>query len=95
MAAFDPRASSSERGKCSPAPAIIDSFLFLSIGDCLRLYELITEGTDEASLWYHLYITMEEALIGFLFGSVFGVLFGVALGRNKMASDVLSVYIKV
>jgi NitT/TauT family transport system permease protein len=75
---------------------VIDSFFYSypsAIG--LRLWELVTEGTDEASLWYHLWITMEEALIGFAFGSVFGVILGVALGRNKMASDIFSVYIKV
>ena len=75
---------------------VIDSFFYSypsAIG--LRLWELVTEGTDEASLWYHLWITMEEAMIGFLFGSVFGVAFGVALGRNRMASDIFSVYIKV
>lgn len=60
-----------------------------------RLWELMIEGTDEAPLWYHLAVTMQEAMIGFLFGSVFGVIFGVALGRNKTASDILSVYIKV
>ncbi|EEF24600.1 Glycine betaine/carnitine/choline transport system permease protein opuCB, putative [Ricinus communis] len=37
---------------------------------------------------------MEEALIGFIIGSVTGVLVGVALGRNKLASDILSIYIK-
>jgi len=48
---------------------IIDSFFYsYPSAIAVRLYELITEGTDEASLWYHLYITMEEALIGFLFG---------------------------
>ena len=75
---------------------IIDSF-FYSYPSAIaeRLYELVMEGTDEAPLYYHLFITMEEAMIGFLFGSVFGVLFGVALGRNRMMSDVLSVYIKV
>jgi NitT/TauT family transport system permease protein len=74
----------------------IDSFFYsypTAIAD--RLWELITEGTDEAPLWYHLAITMQEALIGFLFGSVFGILFGVALGRNRTASDIFSVYIKV
>ena len=60
-----------------------------------RLWELVTEGTDEASLWYHLWVTIEESLIGFVSGSVFGVAFGVLLGRNRRASDVLSVYIKV
>jgi NitT/TauT family transport system permease protein len=75
---------------------IIDSFFYsYPSAIALRLYELVMEGTDEAPLWYHLWITMEEALIGFFFGSVFGVVFGVALGRNRMASDVFSVYIKV
>ncbi|MBV9703276.1 MAG: ABC transporter permease [Methylobacteriaceae bacterium] len=74
---------------------IIDSF-FYSYPSAIaeRTWELITEGTDEAPLWYHLWITMEESLIGFATGSIFGVLCGVALGRNRMAADVFSVYIK-
>lgn len=75
---------------------VINSFFYsYPSAIAVRLWELVTEGTDEASLWYHLWITMEEAMIGFLFGSVFGVAFGVALGRNRMASDIFSVYIKV
>jgi NitT/TauT family transport system permease protein len=75
---------------------VIDSFFYsYPSAIAVRLWELVTEGTDEASLWYHLWITMEEAMIGFLFGSVFGIAFGVALGRNRMASDIFSVYIKV
>lgn len=75
---------------------LIDAFFYsYPSAIAVRLWELVTEGTDEASLWYHLWITIEESLIGFVTGSVFGILFGVALGRNKMASDVFSVYIKV
>ncbi len=75
---------------------LIDAFFYsYPSAIAVRLYELVTEGTDEASLWYHLWITIEESLIGFFTGSVFGVLFGVALGRNRMASDVFAVYIKV
>ncbi|HEY0121533.1 MAG TPA: ABC transporter permease [Rhizobium sp.] len=73
----------------------IDPFFYSSptaIG--YRLYEWVTEGTENGSLWYHLGVTMEEALIGFVIGSVTGVLVGVALGRNKLASDILSIYIK-
>ena len=75
---------------------LIDAF-FYSYPSAIaaRLWELMTEGTDEASLWYHLWVTIEESLIGFVTGSVFGVAFGVALGRNRRLSDVLSVYIKV
>jgi NitT/TauT family transport system permease protein len=61
----------------------------------MRLYEWTTEGTSEGPLWYHLYVTMEEALIGFVTGSIAGVVIGVALGRNQMAADVFSIYIKV
>ena len=60
-----------------------------------RLYEWITEGTSEGPLWYHLLVTMEEAMLGFLTGSVAGILAGIALGRNRMASDIFSIYIKV
>lgn len=75
---------------------IIDPF-FYSYPSAIaeRLYLLLLEGTDEAPLWYHLWVTMEEALIGFVFGSAFGILCGILLGRNQMASDVFSVYIKV
>src|SRR3954449_4037792 len=38
---------------------------------------------------------MEEALIGFVTGSIAGVVIGVALGRNRMAADIFSIYIKV
>ena len=75
---------------------LIDAFFYsYPTAIASRLWELIVDGTDEASLWYHLWVTVEESLIGFVTGSVFGVAFGVALGRNKRLSDVLSVYIKV
>ncbi|MFT4181500.1 MAG: ABC transporter permease [Rhizobium sp.] len=73
----------------------IDPFFYSSpTGIGYRLYEWVTEGTESGSLWYHLGVTMEEALIGFVIGSVTGVLVGVALGRNRLASDILSIYIK-
>ncbi|AYG67766.1 MULTISPECIES: ABC transporter permease [unclassified Rhizobium] len=73
----------------------IDPFFYSSpYGIALRLWDWISEGTESGSLWYHLGVTMEEALIGFVIGSVTGVLVGVALGRNKLASDILSIYIK-
>ena len=60
-----------------------------------RLWQWGTEGVDGISLWYHLWVTMEESLIGFFTGAIAGVLVGVALGRNRLAADVFSVYIKV
>jgi NitT/TauT family transport system permease protein len=60
-----------------------------------RIFDWSIEGTSEGPLWYHLWVTMEESLIGFFTGSIAGVLIGIALGRNRMAADVFSVYIKV
>src|SRR5262249_349916 len=52
-------------------------------------------GTSEGPLWSQLWVTMEEAIIGFVTGSVAGVVIGIALGRNQMAADIFSIYIKV
>ncbi|TAW05822.1 ABC transporter permease [Rhizobium ruizarguesonis] len=73
----------------------IDPFFYSSPSDIiLRLYDWAVNGTSEGSLWYNLWVTMEEALIGFFCGSITGVIVGVSLGRNRFLSDVLSVYIK-
>ena len=62
---------------------VIDAF-FYSFPSAIaaRLWQLVLEGTDEATLWYHLALTMEEASLGYVSGSALGVVFGVALGRN-------------
>ena len=74
----------------------IDAFFYsYPTAIAMRLWELVRDGTDEASLWYHLWITIEESVIGFVTGSIFGVLCGVTLGRSQRLSDVFSVYIKV
>ncbi|MDR3494960.1 MAG: ABC transporter permease [Ancalomicrobiaceae bacterium] len=74
---------------------VIDAFFYsYPTAIAARLWELILEGTDEASLWYHLWLTMEEAIIGFVAGSALGILAGVALGRNKLAADICAPYIK-
>ena len=74
----------------------IDPFFYAMPSTILgRLVDWITEGTSEGPLWYHLWVTMEESLIGFFTGSIAGVVIGIALGRNRMASDVFSIYIKL
>jgi NitT/TauT family transport system permease protein len=75
---------------------LIDEFFFsMPSAIAMRLYEWITEGTSEGPLWYHLWVTMEESLLGFFTGSVAGIVAGIALGRNRMLADVFSIYIKV
>lgn len=75
---------------------IIDEFFYsrpTAIMD--RIYEWCTEGTAEGPLWFHLWVTMEESLLGFFSGAIAGVVAGIALGRNRMLADIFSVYIKV
>lgn len=75
---------------------LIDEFFFSKPSDiAFRLYEWVTEGTSEGPLWYHLWVTMEEALIGFFTGSIAGIVVGIALGRSRMLADIFSIYIKV
>lgn len=74
----------------------MDVFFFSSpVAIAVRLREWVVEGTSEGPLWYHLWVTMEESLLGFFSGSVVGIVAGIALGRNKMLADVFSIYIKV
>lgn len=75
---------------------LIDPFFFSqpsAIYDQLKVW--MTEGTSQGPLWSELLVTMEETVLGFLIGSALGIFFGIALGRNKLAADVFSIYIKV
>ena len=75
---------------------VIDEFFFSKPTDiAARLVTWTVEGTSEGPLWYHLWVTMEESLLGFFSGAIAGVIAGIALGRNRMLSDVFSIYIKV
>ena len=60
-----------------------------------QLATWLTEGTGQGPLWRELLVTMEETVLGFLIGSVLGIVCGILLGRNKLAADVFSIYIKV
>lgn len=74
----------------------LDPFFFSqpsAIGQ--QLVAWFSEGTAQGPLWAELLVTMEETVLGFLIGSVLGIFCGIALGRNKLAADVLSIYIKV
>ena len=75
---------------------VIDEFFFSKPSDiAMRLWTWTTEGTSEGPLWYHVWVTMEESLLGFFTGAAAGIVAGIALGRNRMLSDVFSIYIKV
>jgi NitT/TauT family transport system permease protein len=59
-----------------------------------RLVDWFTHGTDYGSIWFQLWTTVEEAVIGFAIGAVAGVVFGVVLGRSQYLADVLAPFIK-
>jgi NitT/TauT family transport system permease protein len=74
---------------------IIDPFFFgQPSGITSKLWDWARHGTAFGSLWSQIWITMEEALLGFVFGVAGGILFGVLLGQVRFLSDVLSPYIK-
>ena len=59
----------------------------------LRWY--INAGTEFGTYGRQIYITMKEAVLGFLAGALTGIFAGVALGQNPYLSDVFSPFIKV
>ena len=74
---------------------IIDPFFFgQPSGITSKLWDWAQHGTAFGSLWSQIWITMEEALLGFVFGVAGGILAGVLLGQVRFLSDVLSPYIK-
>lgn len=74
----------------------VDSFFY---GQPTKIWDslvtLFTEGTAFGSIWDQLWVTVQEALLGFLFGSIAGVIAGILLGSNRYLSNVFSPYIKI
>jgi NitT/TauT family transport system permease protein len=60
-----------------------------------QIVEWMRDGTSQGPLWQQVLVTLEETVIGFLIGSIAGVICGIVLGRNKLLSDVFSLYIQI
>jgi len=74
---------------------IVDPFFFgQPSGIVAKLWFWINHGTAYGSLGSQVWVTMKEALLGFLFGTLSGIIVGVLLGQVRFLSDVLSPYIK-
>lgn len=74
----------------------IDPFFFgRPSGVGRQIWEWMTEGTSQGSLWVQMLVTIEETVLGFLIGSGAGIVCGIALGRNRFLADIFSVYIKI
>jgi len=75
---------------------LIDSFFFGQPSQVVvQMWTWATEGTAQGSLWEQIFVTMEEAVLGFLIGSVLGVVLGVLLARNRLLAEVFGPYIKM
>jgi NitT/TauT family transport system permease protein len=73
----------------------IDPFFFGRPSDIgQKIWDWATAGSPDGSLWDDIWITVEEALLGFGLGVLGGVILGVALGRIRLLAEVLGPYIK-
>lgn len=74
----------------------IDPFFFSQPTLILQqIIDWLVDGTSQGPLWVQVLVTLEETTLGFLIGSVAGVIFGILLGRNKLLSDIFSIYIQI
>src|SRR6202048_1180015 len=77
------------------APTVIDPFFWgQPSGIWHQLVVWFTDETALGPLWKQVLVTMEETVGGFIVGTIAGVVFGVLMGRNRLLSDVFSIYIK-
>jgi NitT/TauT family transport system permease protein len=77
------------------APTIVDPFFWgQPSGIWHQLVIWVTDETALGPLWKQVLVTMEETVGGFIVGTITGVVIGVLMGRNRLLSDVFSIYIK-
>ncbi|MFC1408792.1 ABC transporter permease [Streptacidiphilus sp. N1-12] len=75
---------------------IIDPFFFgQPSGIARQLVDWFQHGTSFGSIWSQIGVTMEEALLGFVYGVLGGVVLGVLLGQVRFLADVVGPYIKI
>ena len=75
---------------------VVDAFFFSHpVGIVSRLFDWIEHDTAYGPLWLQVWITLEEALLGFAIGVVGGIVFGLLLGEVPIVADVVGPYIKV
>ncbi len=75
---------------------VVDPFFFGSpLGIAMRLADWAVHGTAYGSFWFQIWVTIEEALLGFAAGVGSGIIFGVVLGEVPFLADVIGPYIKV
>ncbi|MDR0346351.1 MAG: ABC transporter permease [Nocardiopsaceae bacterium] len=74
---------------------VVDPFFFgQPSGIVARLLDWGQHGTSYGTLWQQVWVTMQEALLGFGYGVAGGVVFGILLGQVRFLADVIGPYIK-
>jgi NitT/TauT family transport system permease protein len=74
----------------------VDKFFFgQPTGVWHSIVHLVQDGTAFGSIWLNLWVTIKEALYGFLLGTGAGIVFGLLLGQNRYLAEVIGPYIKV
>jgi NitT/TauT family transport system permease protein len=80
----------------SARAGVVDPFFFGQPSAIVsQLQTWAQQGTEAGSLWEQIFVTLEEAVLGFVIGVVLGVVCGIALGRVQLLADIFSPYIKV
>jgi NitT/TauT family transport system permease protein len=69
---------------------LIDPFFVSRPSDiAIRISSWVTSGV----IWRHLFVTLEEAVLGLVVGAVLGITLGFVLGRSPLAARVCDPYI--
>jgi NitT/TauT family transport system permease protein len=77
------------------ATHVIDPFYYSKPSQIFdRLVDWFTAGTAFGSIWQQIFVTLEEAVLGFIIGSVGGIVLGVLLGRSRLLAEVCAPFIK-
>jgi NitT/TauT family transport system permease protein len=72
------------------APRQIQFFFSTPIDVLARVWREFASG----EIWYHLYVTLLETLLAFVFGAAGGILFGFLFARREFLASVFDPYIK-
>src|SRR6201996_2364378 len=74
----------------------IDPFFFsMPSAIFAQIVDWFVNGTAQGPLLTQVWVTLEETGLGFIIGAIGGIVCGIVLGRNKLLSDVFSLYIKI
>src|SRR5262245_10853251 len=65
------------------------SFFF---ADPLNVAKKIVQWFVDGSIWYHLWVTLSESILAFVFGATGGVVFGFWFARRPLVASVFDPY---